>query len=142
MKTLGVMGLEDDLRRAKSREQFRQEIIKSNADWWLSWECDIIPDSKAMFMSLPFLHATDILTFSYPDREKSHRISGGIGFCFFRTSFLEGTDFLAGGGVGNCDPLEPNCSYGNDSWIVTQILRKGARMIEITNSIAFEHINV
>lgn len=143
-RTSGTMGLEPDSRRAKSRNQFINAIkIAHNqlaVDWWLSWECDMIPASNIMSLSWPLLQHTDILTYTYPERENSLVMGGGIGFAFFKISTLytANLDVL---GWKQCDPLEPRTYYSNDSWILNQILRGGARMLEVTDRGLFQHLN-
>lgn len=131
---------EDEYRRMISREWFRNQILASDADVWLSWECDIIVGAEAIATLLPYLNVFDSLTMSYPDRDHKDEMVGGIGFAMLKRGILERFSFLDGGGYAICNQDRPNCYYSGDSWLMQRAIGAGFVHADFSNLFPIDHL--
>ena len=137
-----MMGRESEARLALSREYFREMFLKSDAVYWLSWECDIIlpPDALKVLIGILQTNQVDIVNCYYPDRDEKFKSVSGIGCSLFTRKCLETVSFMDNGAYGYCDSLIPNCYYGGDSWFMRQLERAKFKMLDLHNILEIQHL--
>jgi hypothetical protein len=136
----GVQNREDEFKRKISREILRRKILTTPATHWLSWECDILVEPKALEKMFHFTKYFDIVSSNYPNRDNPKELAGGIGFALFARNILESQSWLTGGGFAECDTERPNCYYSGDSWWMQRAIWAGAKHMDFTNLIEIKHL--
>lgn len=127
-----------DERIGRSREVIRQEILDSDYDAWLTWECDqIVPaDALGKLVKLMESGGYQIICPNTWARDMPAEPNANFGFTLVKRECLEKFGFLLE------YPDMPNSWHGGEVWFKKQVLKNGGNYIEIFGLIdPIQHLN-